>query len=271
MALKEIKILDIKINALTKTGVLNLIKNLLADANSEQQQLVTTNPEFIMTAQEDDDFKNIINKAWLSVTDGYGVRLAAKYFDLIKNNNNKNKLVAGLKVVWWGIMRNNKKLNIIPEVITGTDLIPEIVRIMSYESEIKNKKIFLLGGFGDIPCLVAKKLQQNNNLQINYSVFETENIIEKINSFEPLVLFVALNHPHAQKWINANLEKMPSLKLAIGVGGAFDYISGKIKRAPQHLQGFEWLYRLIIQPQRWKRIYTAVIKFPWVVFKSNFS
>ncbi|HOY56382.1 MAG TPA: hypothetical protein PLH37_03110, partial [bacterium] len=128
MALKEIKILNIKINALTKTEVLNLIKNLLADANSGQQQLVTTNPEFIMAAQEDVDFKNIINNSWLSVADGYGVRLAAKYFDLIKNNN-KNKLITGLKVAWWGIMRNNKKLNIIPEVITGTDLIPEIVRI----------------------------------------------------------------------------------------------------------------------------------------------
>ncbi len=270
MALKEIKILNIKINALTKTEVLNLIKNLLADANSGQQQLVTTNPEFIMAAQEDVDFKNIINNSWLSVADGYGVRLAAKYFDLIKNNN-KNKLITGLKVAWWGIMRNNKKLNIIPEVITGTDLIPEIVRIISYESEITNKKIFLLGGFGETPCLAAKKLQQNNNLQINYSVFEAENIMEKINSFEPLILFVALNHPHAQKWINANLEKMPSLKLAIGVGGAFDYLSGQIKRAPQNLQGFEWFYRLITQPRRWKRIYTAVIKFPWVVFKSNFS
>ncbi len=284
MALEEIKILDVKINALNKAEVLDLIKNLLIKPDSSQQQLVTTNPEFIMAAQEDLEFKNIINNAWLSVVDGYGIRLAAKYLDLIKNNK-KNNLLLGLKIAWWGIARNNKKLNIVPETITGTDLVPEIVRIMNCESGIMNKKVFLLGGFGEISRLTAERLSKvvipsgversetksRNPVEFRYSTFETDNIIEKINSFAPSILFVALNHPRAQKWIDANLIQIPSVKLAVGVGGAFDYISGQIKRAPQCLQGFEWLYRLFTQPRRFKRIYTAVIKFPWFVFKSNFS
>ncbi|HPA25815.1 MAG TPA: WecB/TagA/CpsF family glycosyltransferase [bacterium] len=278
---KEIKILDIKINALLKAEVLDLITKLLADPSSIQQQLVTTNPEFIMCAQTDEEFKNIINNSWLSVADGYGIRLAAKYLKMISDFGFRisdfKKFLLGIKIFCWGITRNNQKLNIVPETITGTDLIPEIVRLMSYDSGITNKKIFLLGGYGETPRLTAEQLKKTfptgaNNyspLQIAYTTFESKNIIETINSFQPLVLFVALNHPRAQKWINANLPKILSVKLAIGVGGAFDYLSGKIKRAPQNLRGFEWFYRLITQPRRFKRIYTAVVKFPWFVFKKS--
>lgn len=269
MDLKKITILNIKINSLTKNEVWFLIKNLLSAPTIKQEQLVTTNPEFIMQAQTDLEFKNIINNSWLSVADGYGIRLAAQYLDLIKNNK-KNNLLAGLKVIYWGFTHNYKKLDMVPEIITGTDLIPEICQIININEEIHNKKIFLLGGFGKIPLLTAENLKkQYHNLNISYSSFETDNIIEKINSFEPLVLFVALNHPRAQKWINANLEKMPSVKLAIGVGGAFDYISGQIKRAPQNMRGFEWLYRLVRQPRRFKRVYSAVVKFSCAVFKSK--
>ena len=134
---------------------------------------------------------------------------------------------------------SNKKIEVIPELITGTDLIPEICSMMNNESKIVNKKVFLLGGFGAVPCLTAEKLQamvsletgNGASLQIDHAPFEQQNIIEKINLFSPTMLFVALNHPRAQKWIAENLTKMPSVKLAIGVGGAFDYLSGKTKRA----------------------------------------
>ena len=64
---------------------------------------------------------------------------------------------------------------------------------------------------------------------------------------------------------------MPSVKLAIGVGGAFDFISGRVKRAPKFLQkvGLEWLWRLILQPWRIKRIYNGVVKFSWLVLKEK--
>ena len=305
-----IKILNVKINALAKAEILERIKNLLLSESFEQCQLVTTNPEFIISAQKDEEFKNIINNSWLSVADGYGIRLAAKYNSEIQKLRNleikgNNPIIMsssrkrgsrgilcglffGLKIAWWGILKKDEKLDIIKETITGTDLIPEIAGIMNYELGIMNKKVFFLGGYGDVPRLAAEKLQSiysvgaihglspqdrvyisnNTPLQIKYAPFEVNNIIEKINLFQPAVLFVALNHPRAQKWINENLQKMPSVKLAIGVGGAFDYISGKIKRAPKNWQGsFEWLYRLFYQPKRWKRIWQASIVFPWGVFR----
>ena len=78
--------------------------------------------------------------------------------------------------------------------------------------------------------------------------------------------------PKQEKWIAENLKKMPDVKLAIGVGGSFDFISGKVQRAPEFMRtlGFEWLWRLIIQPWRIKRIFNAVVVFPWLVLKSRF-
>jgi len=296
----QIKILDVKIDVISKKRVLDKIKDLLL--SQTQAQLVTTNPEFIIAAQKDEGFKKIINNSWLSVADGYGIRLAAKYLDVVGTRHCSvqygktigltdrtrhcrvptwKKIIIGIKVAWWGITHNNKKLDVITNVITGTDLVPEICHLLS---AIPAKagiswKIFLIGGYGNVPKLTAEKLMRNYHvetrhgasLKINYSAFEENEIIDKINKEKPQILFVALNHPRAQKWIDENLEKMPSVKLAIGVGGAFDYISGKIKRAPRCWRslGLEWLYRLLRQPKRLKRIFTATVVFPIRVFRSK--
>ncbi len=273
--MNQIKILDVKIDIISKSEVLEKIRDLLNHPDS-QKQLTTTNPEFILEAQKNQEFKNIINNSWLSVADGYGVRLASKYCSLTSNFqfpiSNFQKIFIGLKVAWWGISKNEKKLNIIKEIITGVDLVKEIPSVIPAEAGIQSK-IFLLGGFKDTPYLTAKNLKKiNPNLNINYSTFEADNKIDKINKFQPEILFVALNHPKAQIWINNNLNKMPSVKLAIGVGGTFDYISGKIKRAPNNWRyGFEWLFRLIKQPKRFKRIWDACIKFSWLVFRKHYD
>lgn len=273
-------ILNIRVDNLPKSKVLEKIRQLLL-SDEFGKQLFTTNPEFILEAQKNEKFREIINNSWLSVPDGYGLRLAAKYLNLIKNINRTRYpllvtryFLTGAKIALWGMLKNDKKLDIIKETITGTDLVPEICKIAS---KIPGSKIFLLGGFGDTPRLVKEKLLNNvipspegtmGSLQIEYSTFEAKNIIEKINNFAPTVLFVAVGHPRAQIWIDENLPKLPTVKLALGVGGAFDYISGKIKRAPEswRSKGFEWLYRLLHQPKRLKRIWRASIFFPWKVF-----
>ena len=91
-------------------------------------------------------------------------------------------------------------------------------------------------------------------------------IFDQINQSGAQVLFVAFGMGKQEKWIHENLSKMPGVKIAMGVGGSFDFISGKIKRAPLFMRqlGLEWLYRLIQQPSRIKRIFNATIKFPWL-------
>lgn len=274
-------ILDVKIDNISKKEALEKITELLrsnsvgnpaqnASHNMSGKQLCTTNPEFILEAQKDEEFKNIINNSWLSVVDGYGIRLAAKYLNLVKDIPNSifkipYSFLTGMKIAYWGFIKS-KKLNVIEDIIAGSDLVSEVSEICAKE----NKKVFLLGGFGDVPKLTKQALVETRFIasnKIDYSIFEAENILEKIKEFETDVLFVALSAPKAQKWINKNLKNLPSVKLAIGVGGSFDYISGKIKRAPDNWRySFEWLFRLFKQPKRWKRIWNAWIVFAWTVF-----
>jgi len=94
--------------------------------------------------------------------------------------------------------------------------------------------------------------------------------ISQINRARPDVIFVALGAPKQELWIAHHKDKL-NAKIFIGVGGTLDFISGKIKRAPKFMRdfGFEWLYRLILQPSRIGRIFRAVIVFPLKVFFTN--
>jgi N-acetylglucosaminyldiphosphoundecaprenol N-acetyl-beta-D-mannosaminyltransferase len=85
------------------------------------------------------------------------------------------------------------------------------------------------------------------------------------------ILFVAFGSPKQEIWISENLEKLP-VKVVIGVGGAFDFISGKVRRAPLFMRkiGLEWLFRLIIQPWRIKR-QLRLIQFIFLVLKARIS
>jgi N-acetylglucosaminyldiphosphoundecaprenol N-acetyl-beta-D-mannosaminyltransferase len=87
------------------------------------------------------------------------------------------------------------------------------------------------------------------------------------------LLFVAFGSPRQETWIAKNLPRIPNVKRAIGVGGSFDFLSGRVRRAPRWLQriGLEWFWRLLVQPWRAGRIVTATIRFPLYVlrFRTN--
>jgi len=102
----------------------------------------------------------------------------------------------------------------------------------------------------------------------------TEKIDEAVNSInrcQPEILLVALGAPKQEKWIAQNLGKIPSVKVAIGVGGAFDLLSGQIKRAPKIFQalGLEWLWRLFREPRRWRKVWRSVVVFPIIVLRQK--
>ncbi|MSU75549.1 MAG: glycosyltransferase [Candidatus Magasanikbacteria bacterium] len=88
-------------------------------------------------------------------------------------------------------------------------------------------------------------------------------LVSKINETRPDVLLVAFGMGKQEKWIYENLAKLPSVKIAMGVGGAFDYVSGAVPRAPRLMRkiGLEWVYRLLRQPRRAGRIFNATVKF----------
>ena len=89
--------------------------------------------------------------------------------------------------------------------------------------------------------------------------------------YKPHFVFVAFGSPDQELWIGRH-KKILSGRVVIGVGGAFDYLSNNIKRAPVVIQkiGMEWLYRLVIQPWRWKR-QLKLIKFVWLVIRQKWN
>lgn len=242
----KVNILGVQIDNLKKLEVLEMVERFLSDG--AQHYIVTPNPEMVVAAQKDEYFLGILNKAGLSVPDGFGLILASRY------------------------LRHP-----IPERIHGVDLMIDLCRM----AEQKNCSVFLLAkkeGLASSEETAAALKKFYPGLAISGGELEISNfqssalkIIEEINLKKPDILFVALGAGRQEKFIAENLNKMPSVKIAMGIGGAFDFISGKIKRAPRWMRkiGLEWLWRLFMQPWRWKRILTATIKFSWLIIKNG--
>lgn len=243
--------------------------------DKKQRYITTPNPEILLEAQKNQKFLEILNNSALNIADGIGILWAAKYLYITKNTNSKI-----IKLIKWlisllAIPFYPKYIkSVLKERVTGVDLVQEICK----KSANKDVKIFLLGAKEGIAEKTAKILEKKYpGVQIvgTYAgtpkVQDEKTIIEKINDKNPNILFVAYGAPKQEMWIERNLKKMPSVSLAAGIGGTFDFITGKRKRAPNWIQknGLEWLYRLIQQPSRIKRIYNASIKFPIKIISSS--
>ena len=252
------KMLGVKIDKLSLNEVLNKVKGFLEDGKSHY--IVTPNPEFLVKAQKDEEFFKILNKADLSVPDGIGLVFAS--------------LLLGEKI---------------KERVTGVDLMEAICK----KAAKKKWPVFLFGAGPGVAERARENLRGRYKKLKVFIINQSENKNSHPDFFErftlkgsdasqknldcsllhksPSILFVALGAPKQEKWINENLKKMPNIKLAVGVGGAFDFISERVKRAPEFMKalGLEWFWRLIIQPWRIKRIFNALIVFPYLVFKEK--
>ena len=283
------EIVDIKIDRITTSEVLEEIKIFLL--SEKQHFIVTLNPEMIIEAQDNVQFKDVVNKADLVISDGIGILWALEFLKKNKLFSIKSRniiinmffikplsLISVLCNFFYTFLNllfnSNHRKNILKYRTHGIDLIYQIFE----STHSSNKRIYLLGaGEG-----VAKKVSINLRRQYpNANIVGAEegikknhvseslncSLIQRINEVKPDILLVAFGAPKQEIWINDNLKKMPSVKLAIGVGGSFDFISDKIKRAPIIFQkkGLEWFWRLLLEPKRIKRIYNAVIRFSLLI------
>jgi len=240
--MKKIEVLGVKVDSITYQEALETAKKLIEDGG--KHYIVTPNPEIIVAAQKDKEFKEILNGADLSIADGAG---------LVKLAN-----------------LTGKKL---PERIAGVDFVQGLAGM----GEEFGYSIFLLGGeerVADRAGENLKKIFPKLELAGTFSGKSDQNFDgqtrsqlkkEKID-----ILVVAFGHEKQEKWIKRNLPKL-NVKLAIGVGGALDYISGTKKRAPNLIQNLnlEWLYRLVKEPWRIKR-QLALPRFVYLVLKARF-
>ncbi len=238
-------ILKVNVHALTNAQTLALIEAFIA--GGEPRQLVTVNPEFVVEAQRDDEFRHIINNAALALPDGIGLLKAAKFL----------------------------KTTPLPERVPGSDLVVRLAEL----SHQKGYRIYFLGaGDGVAQKAVAKLKSRYPHFRVagvyagSPTLAENETIVQRILPAHPDILLVAYGAPKQDKWIARNLAQL-NIPVCIGVGGSFDFIAGVTKRAPVWIQNLhlEWLHRLILQPWRWRRIWNAVVVFSWLVFWSRFK
>jgi len=237
-----INILGINVSFLKKNEIKEKIEKFLTDG--VPRQIVTPNPEIILRALEDEELFFILNNTDLAIADGMGLKIAA--FTYGKNL----------------------------ERITGADLLKDILKL----AEEKNLKAAIFNWKGSISNnneieIAVKKFFPELELTVETINRDGKNFnFQKINEFKPDIIFTNLGAPFQEKFIFHNLKKMPSVKLGIGVGGGFDYLTGKLPRAPFFIRyiGLEWLWRLILEPKRIKRIYNAVFVFSWKFLKWRF-
>lgn len=198
-------------------------------SQSKIRQVCTVNPEFIMQARRDPTFADVLRQADLCVPDGIGVL--------------------------WAARRQGVHLR---ERVTGSD---GIYRICQRAAE-RGWRIYLLGAAEGVAEAAADRLMTlYPGLQIvgAYSgsprAEAWPEIYRRLQRAQPDILFVAYGHPHQDLWIAQHRQELPA-NVALGVGGAFDFVAGVTLRAPRRLQqwGLEWLYRLMQQPWRWRRM-----------------
>jgi N-acetylglucosaminyldiphosphoundecaprenol N-acetyl-beta-D-mannosaminyltransferase len=272
---RQIKLLKVRVD---NTTLEEAVKKAILWAKDKNQHYITTpNPEIILKASKNKKFLNIINKSDLNIADGTGILWAAKFKELNKNTKSNTKII--LNFFYSSaltLIRPKYIKNPIKERVTGVDLMEEICK----KSCGENLKIFLLGAKEGIAKKTKEKLEEKYEkitISGTYSgspkTEDEKKITEKINRSYAEILFVAYGAPQQEIWINKNLKNLKTVKLAIGVGGSFDFIAEIKPRAKKWMQktGIEWVYRLIQEPKRIKRIYNAVIKFPLMILKKELT
>ncbi len=267
---KPVEILGIKIDPLTHAEFIEKLKHLFRKRG--KSQIATVNSEFIETAQVNPDFKDVINSSSLRLADGIGILIASKFNSLPLTDIpvlRTLQAIYQMKICLISPLFYPKYIkSVIRERLAGADVVYDIIKL----SLDNNYKIFLLGALPGVADKASLILQTDNyGLRVvgtyagSPNIEEEDKIVSLINKHKADIIFVAFGAPKQDLWIARNLKKTTA-KLAVGVGGTFDFIAGNAKRAPLWIQnhGLEWLYRLVAQPSRLKR-QIALPKFLWSV------
>lgn len=209
--------------------------------NGEPHQIVTANAEIIYQASRNEKMRNVINAAQMVTADGSGVVWASRQLG-----------------------------QPLAQRVTGIDLVNSICQ----QSAKEQWKIYILGSAPGVAATAAVNIRNKfpgcNIIGTHHGYFnakEEKQILAELEQLKPDVLFVALGAPKQEYWIADHIQKL-GIPVAMGIGGSMDVLSGNVKRAPKWMQkmSLEWLYRLLIQPTRFKRV-LALPKFMLAVKK----
>ncbi len=241
MGLDSVQVLGITVHCLVEDDVLRIVLDRIK--HREPTQIVTVNAEFVMIAQHDDRFRRVLAAADVATPDGAGVVWAAR-----------------------------RKGATIQRRVGGSDLIWSLSRQAAQYSQ----SVFLLGAAEGVAASAALRLQAAiPGLTVagthagSPARSEEDAIVDLVRTSGADILFVAFGAPRQDLWIARNLPRSGAV-VGMGVGGSFDYLAGTARRAPVWMQerGLDWLWRLIQQPWRWRRM-LALPRFVWNVLRDG--
>ncbi|MDO8566296.1 MAG: WecB/TagA/CpsF family glycosyltransferase [Candidatus Moranbacteria bacterium] len=228
------RILDVFIDNLTREEIRTRVGMFLDEPRFHQ--IATINPEFLLEAEKNRDFRVVLEQCNLRVADGFGITLAF----LLKGERLRYRF-------------------------PGADLTEEVLKL----ADKKQLGIYLairkdgLSSFEEIKRALLEKYPTVKIDGADIDPYQVSGIRYQVSS----VVLCNFGAPMQELFLaQLKADSSPS-RIAMGVGGSFDYLTGKIKRAPVWLRvlGLEWFWRLIQQPKRWKRIWNAVVVFPFRV------
>lgn len=219
-----------------------LLKNIFQDfENNVQNFIVNINPEIIIQNYENEELKTHFNSQKYQIPDGIGIIMASK----IKKGKIRKR-------------------------ITGIDFMQRICK----ESVEHNAKIFLYGAKEGVAELAKSQLEERikgiNIVGVSNGYVSEEEAFEKIKKEKPDIVFVGLGSPKQENFIYNYKEKLNDVRIFMPVGGSFDVISKRLKRAPEWVvnMNVEWFYRLFKQPWRIFR-QVKLLKFVFLVIKER--
>ncbi|OGJ57180.1 hypothetical protein A3H22_03510 [Candidatus Peribacteria bacterium RIFCSPLOWO2_12_FULL_55_15] len=236
----RVTLLGIPVDSVTQEEAVRMLHRFLDDGRA--MHVMTPNSEMFTEAARNPVFRAVLQRSALNLPDSVGLIRMARW--------------TGQKIA---------------ERVTGVDTVERLCAELTEEHPV-----FLLGGVegvggraSEILCARNPRLRVVGTCAGSPREEDVEEILRRINDAKPHLLLVAFGAPHQDIWIDRHLPAMPSVRVAIGIGGTLDFLAGVQKRAPVLVQklGFEWLWRFIHEPQRFRRIWNAVVVFPWLVLR----
>lgn len=237
---ESLRLLGVRVDALDMERAIDRIERLASSAGSHL--VATVNPEFVMRARRDPEFGRILEGAALCLADGAGIT--------------------------WAARRLGKPL---PGRITGVDLLAPLAE----RAAARGLRVYFLGAATGVAELAAAHLRELAPTLVVAGCHagmagpdgDAESVA-LINAARADILLIAYGAPFQERWYDRNRGRL-SVAVFIGVGGAFDYLSGRVPRAPRWMRevGLEWFYRLLRQPRRALRM-TALPLYALAVLRS---
>ncbi len=208
----------------------------------KQRHVMTPNNEMLVEACHNTSFRDLLNRTTLNIPDSVGLLWMARF--------------------------TRQRLS---QRVTGVDTVTTLCTSLTEETPI-----FLLGAKPGVAESAAQALMSSNpHLKVTGCFAGTPReedapiILTMIRAAAPHLLLVAYGAPAQDLWIDRYLKELPSVRVAMGIGGTFDFLAGTRKRAPAWMRrmGLEWLWRLVREPKRIGRIWRAVVIFPLLVLR----